>query len=815
MNKKGNIKMMKIKGLGIDIPKEITSLSSWSVGTRCDLCRIVSVPTCKIDNIRVCPNCVESVIKSFALSINLRDWSTSQFKEALSLQGSLQDRLIVIWRFKEILNLVRDEDVDELMVLLVANLGYLESHPLAQSVRQAAYNSCLAVGRKILPYLFKMCKEEPWQFYVNVAMAAGRIAPENIRVQALLLKIATDPNPKVRKYILDNINSLPPKKPEPPKLNPVEKIVDQAYTTETLKKLYTRYLKYFFSEQDFLPGSLKKLALVRILANIYSNKELFHKLVSLLPPEEKKILEILVWEGGEHKVEKFEKLFKTRIIKKERYSYGNPAEVIENNYLLFQVRTSYDYSSYKYYFYLSDLLRNLFKQHLPLPKEYELSPLDKIESTDFVYEDNDEVIKQIKLWVSYLKQSNLKFSGDKVLKGFLKEMARYCQIKEFYAHQAKELDYIKTRLIINFLKETPLKDIDTSPAFFKELFTQFFNSQTPKNYKLFQLLPHIKGNGYYYYQYDYQKREKKIRNALFDLLKSLPISFWVSCENLVKYAQAKDIYLEIIDKIYHRELYFTIRSTTSYGTQIERNYISNETYKDAVIIPFIKGVMFFFASFGIVDIAYNFPKNELLQGKDHPYLSIFDGLQYIRLTKLGAYILGLVKEYEVDLKEEKANIILDEKRLIIHIEGIDKLKRMILEKIAIPLSDNHYRVDYNSFLKECNTRRDIEGKIKLFKEEISSKIPEIWQEFLNEIARKIDPLIYEEKMAVYRLKKDKELISLVARDEVLKECILKAEDYCILIQTDNLGKVKKRLREFGYLIDNPNRGRGHNTGQRR
>ncbi|MEW6620567.1 MAG: hypothetical protein AB1422_14720 [bacterium] len=588
-------------------------------------------------------------------------------------------------------------------------------------------------------------------------------------------------------------------KPAPPELNPIEKMVEKIYPTDILKKLYTRYIRYFFSEKDL--GNLKKLTLVRALAKIYSDRELFNKLVLCLPPQAKRLFHILIWEGGEHKLENLEKHLNIRIVKGDRRYYQNPAESVENDYLLFPIHSTYDYPLTKLSFYLPEPLRKIFKQHLPFPKEYELISLDKIEKTDFLYEDNDEVIRQIKLWSNYLKHGELKV-GDKVLKTALKEMATYCGIKEFYEHQDRELDYIKTRFIINLLQKIPLKNVDTSPEFLKELFTRFFYNQNSENYQLHQLLSYLKNKGYYFEYDDYKGREQKVRESLFELLRGLPLSSWVCCENLVKYARAKGIYLELINIHTKWEFYYTRETPRTYGHYLENIRISNEIYKDAVIVPFVKTVMFLFATFGIVDIAYNLPKNEVLQEKDHPYLSIYDGLQYVRLTKLGAYILGLIEKYEVEIKEEKTNIILDERRLIIHIEGTDRLKRMVLEKVATPISDNHYKVDYESFFKDCNSKEDIKRKVEFFKGQISSNLPEIWHNFLNEILEKINPLNCEEKMAVYRLKKDKELISLIATDEVLKKYILKAEDYCILIDKSNLGKVKKRLREFGYLIDN-------------
>jgi hypothetical protein len=62
-----------------------------------------------------------------------------------------------------------------------------------------------------------------------------------------------------------------------------------------------------------------------------------------------------------------------------------------------------------------------------------------------------------------------------------------------------------------------------------------------------------------------------------------------------------------------------------------------------LIAPFFKGFMFLLAAFGIVDIAFNTSKNEHIRKKEMDYLSVVDGLQYIRLTPLGAFIMGFDK----------------------------------------------------------------------------------------------------------------------------------------------------------------------------
>ena len=126
---------------------------------------------------------------------------------------------------------------------------------------------------------------------------------------------------------------------------------------------------------------------------------------------------------------------------------------------------------------------------------------------------------------------------------------------------------------------------------------------------------------------------------------------------------------------------------------------------------------------------------------------------------------------------------------------------MVLGQFADKISENCYKVSCGSFLKACDTQEDINDKIGLFRKQMPAKLPRIWEDFLNDILNKIDPLIPEPTLSVFRLKEHPELIELMARDEVLQKCVLKAEGYHVLIPVQNLNKVKKRLEAFGYFID--------------
>ncbi len=814
---------------------KVENIAEWSAASyhsHCRLCSKRDIPTCLTEKGRLCVDCVVSELKKMAAKNNLTEWTSPQIIHVLGSSGNVRWRLLFLWRFKKVFEIVSEEspaDVDALLASLVHNLEVVHQHYLSDAILQAAIEACVSLGKKILPSLFQACKSEPWQSYANIILACSSIAPEDERVQNLIQTAVYHLNPIVRKHminiiakhdftwgkdmlkhlandknkevstlatkIISNLNMLSLKRMTisngitEDELKRIESVIEHDYTIDTLKQIYKQYLKNLFRES---PTPQKKSELISAMAIALANQDLLQKLLSSLPENIRSILSILVWEGGKHIIKKLEKKFGIHIADDDGYH----RLTIHDAYMLFRVGGDY-YSNKDSSLYLSDEIRKIIKKCLPLPEGYHLIPLDTI-NAPLAYTDNSMILRQLSLFAAYIKQGNINLNKNKTkaMKGSVKMMIKSCHIQEFYAD--KELECMKTQLIADFMVAAKIEGSTNPINSLKQLFDNFFQYKGLKNYQLRGLLSHIKGDAYNYSHFE--SHEKMVRLSFFNLLKEMSDCRWYCIKNVLKHCLYNDIYLDIVDRgvanrflSYHENYIYGYRGVE----------ISEELYTDAVIIPLIKVAMFLFAAFGLVDIAYNLPENPVLQEKERPYLSTFDGLQYVRLTKLGAYVLGLTEGYEIEgIEEQKANLILDEHRLLIHMEGEDILKRIALEKVGEKLSNSHYRVDCSSFLKECFSEKDIQQKVAYFKEYISSNPPQIWKDFLNGILRRINPLTIEANTIVCKLTPDRELISLIATDEILKKYILKAENYRILIEAAHVNKIKKRLGELGYFVGN-------------
>jgi hypothetical protein len=152
-------------------------------------------------------------------AVNLTAQTIPNLLESLAAGDAVRMRLTVLWRAYEVLQRVTREapdQLEQLKKLLIRNLGYVQAHPLAQTVRQAAFQACADFGKPLTPLLLAMCEPTPWQFYANVLMILGKINPQDPAVYALLEKAALDPNAEIRKraqaILLDIApENLPPK----------------------------------------------------------------------------------------------------------------------------------------------------------------------------------------------------------------------------------------------------------------------------------------------------------------------------------------------------------------------------------------------------------------------------------------------------------------------------------------------------------------------------------------------------------------------------------------------------------------------------
>ncbi|MBN2092090.1 hypothetical protein JW964_20900 [candidate division KSB1 bacterium] len=807
-----------------------------------------------------CFQCAEEMLREVVNEVDLKDWSVEQVIKILRSSTPLNLLLTVLWRYEEIKKLFPNPTHEQYKLfnqLLVHKLTFYHRNPLADLVQQAAHEACLREGKHLLPLILRLATSTQ-QLLPKVILTAGKMAPEDKIVQNLLENAARSNRYDIHeqvalalkdcelpwaKNLFDRVwaklqpnvkqrigakmariqTSASPDVPLIPDLvmttfPEVDQVIYQKllieieynYSLARLQQYYKRYLYQFFENPAFKKkyrleqNKLRKADYMHGLAIIYSSKDLFLKLYSFFPDQVRKIFEKLLWGHEPFKVDAIENEFKVSLMTEPA---SGPAQLL-SDYLIFQAKTEYNYNFYAFsnivnYLFLTDPLKKQFQTYFSLPDTAKILPLEKPEYTEFVHEDQARILEQISVYMYYLEQNYLEYtSNHRVLKNSLKQMAKNCQIVEFYEFEKGELAFLKTNLIIEFLKARQFKENKDLLKNIKGIFDVFFHDAESKFFSIPSIFHFIRRLGSYqdWFSLEYQPKGP---NEFLKLLKQFPLQKWISIKNIISHLYYKGVF-------YNKEDYYSVSNCyqklfySKFGYQNQDEYVpfNSEIYYDFYITPVFKSVMFLLGAFGIVDLAYQSPLNEKYQRGKDLYLSPFDGLEYIRLTELGAFIIGLKNDFQVTISPEKSfKLTLDEKNLLIFLEGENSIKRIILEKLGEKINTNCYRITSKSFLSDCRTREDIQKKIELFKKNISNKPAPIWQDFFQQIEEKINPLKFRDDLLVFQINPNNQLLQLLVKDEILKNCILKAENYNILIEQKNFNKIKKRLEEFGYFID--------------
>lgn len=310
--------------------------------------------------------------------------------------------------------------------------------------------------------------------------------------------------------------------------------------------------------------------------------------------------------------------------------------------------------------------------------------------------------------------------------------------------------------------------------------------------KLF--LPHISGIKR---DYDLTHNAHELMRSLQQSLLTLNSSMWISIEQLLYqtrcfFEHKSRLAILIQEPISYYDIGFKLHDKNADKPIKYDEIITRVTYQS------IKSVLLAMASWGIIEIAYD----PTTTANGLSYLT--DALRYVRLTNLGKYVLGEAKSYQLPatMVNTCKDFELNADRLLIKVLNPNSKGNFALGKIATPITSQLYRTDFSVFLKECNTKDDIVKNINLFKKYIANEPPQIWAGFFNAMLERSNALKKVRTSYITRSidAKDKELQDIIMHDPKLKQYILRAEGYVVLIEQAHLNDVNNILKTYGYTI---------------
>ena len=545
-------------------------------------------------------------------------------------------------------------------------------------------------------------------------------------------------------------------------------------------------------------NSTKKIIIVNNLVEILTNdKNVLNISKKLLSTKLSAYLYMnIVWENGALQTSEVADEFNLKFEKLRGDSYG----VIENNLngvLGLVVRVTRNSGGF-YYGEEMDILsisRNmipLLKVLLPIPDDFDLEGVEHLSDTKYSYSNENEIFNFISVISDMLKNNLVEFgkTGEKPLLKSLNILKISTGCHEFYTQ--KKYNSLATDMLTRSFsyyywasKKFKRSELESLKDFEMEKFEDRYHFFITRI-----LLSHLKKVRF---DYHYSK-EIGLFHALKTIISDLPKDSWVGMENILKYSK-------------YRELNFHLEyrsKTDNYIFDVDDGYCSCESkYTILFFEPVLRGAFFYLASLGLFEIKYDEPKsNYNIKAKGKEYISLWDGLKYVKITELGKYIFGFSKKYEQkSIVKTTTELKFDEYKPIISIDLKDTVTQAKLEAYTEKYDEGRYILSYAKIFRDCKTTKALEVKIDGFFKQIESNPPQVFKDFFDEIKKNANILKRDLKQVVIELGNNKKLLNLFMKNKRLQELVIKAQGYRVIVLKENIPKLTKIVKDNGFFVE--------------
>ena len=287
------------------------------------------------------------------------------------------------------------------------------------------------------------------------------------------------------------------------------------------------------------------------------------------------------------------------------------------------------------------------------------------------------------------------------------------------------------------------------------------------------------------------------REMIAQALAELPSEKWVLIDDFFSFIIASKLNFEIAKNPW--ALYI---SDPEYGS-LGYNHIKWRHINGRFTLAFL---LEYAATLGIIDVAITRPWGSIYDYSDFwgtddlSCLSRYDGLKYIRLTKLGEWILKEEKNYTGVLSQPVTQFQISENlEFTLFSDKILPSNKMIIDRLCDPISDRVWSLSKNKLLKLIEQG----ATILEIKEKISSLIsqealPDSMIYFLEDLDRKNNQLILKGTCTLIECQ-DIEMASLIANSKDLKKFTFLLNDKLLVILKGHEESFCKAIKKLGLL----------------
>lgn len=283
------------------------------------------------------------------------------------------------------------------------------------------------------------------------------------------------------------------------------------------------------------------------------------------------------------------------------------------------------------------------------------------------------------------------------------------------------------------------------------------------------------------------------REAIIEALSWCPTGVWIPIGEFYRALLVWEFDIEL-DRGYDSNLCV---EDPFYGRLYYADYrgqaLIENLYMDAVLMESL-------GSIGALDVLYLPPEEVGYDSREIRY-SLYDGLSYFRVNRLGAYLLGQSPEY-VPSRPPDAPLFTIDSRLVLSLKDPGALTpnlRDQLHQFSVEEDPQHHRLDTRQLLNTLESGGDLQHITDFFTGRHEGPLPAPVTGWLGEIGEN-SRVFRHGGNALFVKVRSHELVQLVLDDPTLGKLATVLEDRTLVIPANKEKAFRERLKELGYLL---------------
>jgi hypothetical protein len=288
------------------------------------------------------------------------------------------------------------------------------------------------------------------------------------------------------------------------------------------------------------------------------------------------------------------------------------------------------------------------------------------------------------------------------------------------------------------------------------------------------------------------------RVAVEEVLATCPAGKWIEIDEFFRHFQATDAELEVVHDPFN--LYLT---DAQYGSLGYAGYHKWSVVQGRYVLALLWE---YAATLGLVDIAHIPPEHarddywENWGADDLNCLSRYDGLNFFRITALGAYTLDIAETYTPTPREScPALTVLPNRDIVIQdASAFSSADALFLERIAVKSGDHTWALDKMRLLDALENgirAEEIHGFLDAMSQ---APVPDNVRHFIDDTIQRASRVSWEGTAEIFRTA-DEATALLIAHDSAAKSLCYLAGPKRLAVPSRSVTAFRRALRQLGFV----------------